>query len=306
MFALKTICFVGQLVHKACLEAIFKNSQVASVIVSGPSLTPCTFLGDPKEYARKLNIPVLDSADVSRERLIEIAVQTDVGISLGCSRVLRNRELNAPRLGTFNLHPSALPKYRGRHPCLYAIMEGQKTVGITLHRMDAGIDTGPIVSQMTEALSPSDDIVSLTDSIYSRGALLLEEFLAELSANGKISEVIQPKSIDPLEDMRVIDWRDSAWRINNLVRALTFPWPMAKTYFQGEPLLVSKTRVVEDGLVNSGLVLDVQDNAIRVGTGGHSIDILELRDEHRQIISLEQFVGTFQHIPGVSHYGNHA
>ena len=286
------------------MEELFSRSDVVSVIVGGPALTPLPYLADPKEHAKRFGVTVLDSDDIGTEDLIGLASQADVGISLGCNRILRKREIEAPRLGTFNLHPSALPEYRGLHPDLYAIMDGQKNVGVTLHRMDTRIDTGPIVAQRIEVVSPDDTVVSLTDRLYSHGASLLGQLLTELATHNTVAEYEQPKSFDPLEIRRVINWNDSAWRIANLVRALTFPWPMAKTNLQDKTLLVSRIRVVDDGVINPGRVTMVMDDAIRVGTGGHSVDIQELRDEVRKILPLDQLVSELRLVPGETCFGD--
>ena len=302
MSALTSICYSGKLVHEACLDVLFNRTVVTAVIIVGPPLTPLPFLADPTSYARKQGAPVLDGDDLGTERVIDLASQADVGISLGYGRILRKREIEAPRLGTFNIHPAALPQYRGRHPDLYAIIDGQTIVGITLHRMDTGIDTGPIIAQAEETVSPEETIATLTDRLYDRGAGLLEEFLDRLTRSEPIPEQPQPKSADPLELRRVINWHDSAWRINNLVRALTYPWPMAQTFLAGIPLLVSKVRVVEDGFIHPGYISEILDDAIRVGTGGHSIDILELRDPTRSIISIDQFASEFKPVPGETRF----
>ena len=284
---------------------LFQNSRVVSLVSAGPPLTPLPFLADPKEYADRWDAPLLESSDVSKERLKDLASEVDVGVSLGCRRILRKEELSAPRYGTFNLHPSALPKYRGMHPDLYAIMDGQTSVGITLHRMDTGIDTGPIVAQATEEVCPDDTIVSLTDKLYSRGAGLLEELLVELASEAPVvSEVRQVRSFDQLEPRRDIDWRDSGWRIHNLVRALTYPWPMARTRYGGQELLVSAVRVVEDGRINPGRIHAASGDGIRVGTGGNSVDILELRDEQRNVLPLDKLIAELGLVPGESCLGS--
>jgi methionyl-tRNA formyltransferase len=221
---------------------------------------------------------------------------------LGYGNILRKGVLDAPRLGTFNLHPSALPEYRGLHPDLYAMMDGRNQIGITLHRMDSRIDTGPIVSQSLETLSPDDTIVTLSDRIYARGAVLIEGFFNQIMNDEQIPNTVQPSSVDPLDHQRIINWHDSGWRINNLVRALTYPWPMAKTYLAGKPLLVSKVRETEDGAIEPGLILEFLDDGIRVGTGGHSVDILELRNTDREIIRIDDLKSEFQVAPGSTRF----
>lgn len=298
-----SICFFGRLTHRTCLDSLFKNSEVKAIVIAGPQMIPLPFLEDPKGFAKSLGVAVFDSDQIDSEQLIELAAQVDVAVSVGCARLLKKRELEAPRFGTFNLHPAELPKYRGKHPDLFAIMDGQSRVGVTLHRMDTGIDTGPIVAQLTEPVLTDDTIVTMTDKLYSRGAVLLSELLADLANDSQIEQVSQARRFDPLDLRKIIDWHDSAWRINNLVRALTYPWPMAKTIVAGKPILISRLRIVEDGLINPGYLLAVSDDAIRVGTGGNSVDILEIRDEEKKIIPLKELADEFRSMVGQIPFG---
>lgn len=300
--ALTCLCFVSCLIHRECLDTVFANSRVISVVIAGPALTPLPFLADPREYAQKSRIPAVDAQGAAPEYLEDLASKVDVGISLGYGRILPHPVIAAPRLGVFNLHPSALPQYRGKHPDLFAIMDGQETVGITLHRMEKGVDTGPIVFQHREAVGPEDTIVTLSDRLYRQGARLLEKLLTRLGKGLPLEEMPQPVAVDALDVRRAIRWRDSAWRIHNLVRAVTYPWPMAKTSFQGHPLFVSRTRVVTDGTTKPGIVLAVSSSGIQVGTGGDSIELLELRNERREVVPLAEFVARFGVVPGKSRF----
>lgn len=304
--AVSCLCFASRLIHKVCLDAVFAHAQVSSVVVAGPALTPLPFLVNPSEYAEKFGVPVLDAQDETQQHMEQLASQADVGISLGYGKVLPSAVIAAPRLGVFNLHPSALPQYRGKHPDLLAIMDGQDTIGITLHRMEKGVDTGPIVFQHREAVRAEDTIITLSDRLYRQGALLLERLLANLAKGRVPEEVVQPASVDALEARRAIHWRDSAWRIHNLVRALTYPWPMATTSFEGKPVFISRTRIIKDGTIEPGLILEVSGSGIRVGTGGDSIEVLELRDERREIVPLSEFATRFQIVAGKSCFGDGA
>jgi methionyl-tRNA formyltransferase len=300
--AVTCLCFVSRLIHKECLDTVFANSRITAVIVAGPKLTPLPFLADPGEHARKSRVPAFDWQDITPTRLEELAAKVDVGISLGYGKLLPPAVITAPRLGVFNLHPSALPLYRGKHPDLLAIMDGQDTAGITVHRMEKGIDTGPVVFQHRETIRPEDTIVSLSDRLYQQGARLLEGLLTGLGKGLSLKEIPQPAVVDALEVRRAIRWCDSAWRIHNLVRAMTYPWPMAKASFQGKPIYVSRTRVIRDGTIRPGLVLAVSDAGIQVGTGGDSIEVLELRNEQKAIVPLGEFAARFELVPGKSRF----
>ena len=304
--AVTCLCFASRLVHVACLGAVFAHSKVTSVVIAGPTLTPLPFLADPGEYAQKSQVPLFDAQDATPKHLEELASKADVGISLGYGRILPPAVIAAPRLGLFNLHPSALPKYRGKHPDLLAMMDGQDAVGITVHRMEKGVDTGPVVLQHKEAVRAADTIVTLSDRLYRQGAQLLERLLTDLAKGLTLGEVPQPPTVDALEVRRIIRWGDSAWRIHNLVRALTYPWPMAKASFQGSPIFISRTRIIKDGAIKPGLVLAVSDSGIQVGTGGDSIEVLELRNEKKEVVPLAEFITKLEVVAGKSSFNDGA
>lgn len=299
---LTSICFTSKFVHTACIKTIFDNTEVKALIVSGPDLNPLPFLTDCIDYALKHNIPVYPNKDITGSDILRISQETDVGISVGFGSVIRRKQFTGPTFGTFNLHPSKLPAYRGMHPIIYGMMNGEPTLGITLHKIDSGIDTGPIISQSTELVTPHDSVRSMTDKLYTKGAELIDQLLHTLTEKGYVPEVNQSMYDDLLGARRVIRWNDSAWRINNLVRSLSYPWPMAKTFFESTPILIGGSDIIHDNEMIPGLILDICPDYIKVGTGGHSITISEIRDENKNIIPIPKFRELFNPIPMQSRF----
>lgn len=300
---LTSICFTARFVHSLCLDTIFEHTEVKALIINGPPLTPLPFLRDCKQYALSHNIAVYEDKELSTEEIEKMATETDIGLSVGFGTIIQERQFLGPSLGTFNLHPSELPAYRGMHPVIYAIMNGEKNVGITLHRITAGIDTGPIVFQSNEPVTEYDSIYSITDKIYTRGAKLLEQLLVKVKETGYLSEQKQYQYNELINNRRVIQWNDSAWRINNLIRSLTYPWPMAKTFYKANPLLISTSNIINDNQINPGLIMDISSTSITVGTGGQSIKITEIRDHEKKIIPFHTLQEKLNLIPLKSRLG---
>jgi methionyl-tRNA formyltransferase len=160
-------------------------------------------------------------------------LQPDLIIVVAYGQILPPAILDLPRHGCLNIHPSLLPKYRGAAPIQWAIANGDTETGVTIMKMDAGLDTGPIVSQRRTPIRSEDDSATLHDRLAQLGAELLVQTIPDYVA-GKIQPVPQPAAGASRaakikkEDGR-IDWNQPAQTIWNRLRAFT-PWPGAFTF----------------------------------------------------------------------------
>jgi len=170
----------------------------------------------------------------------ELAYLTDLApdliVTAAYGKIFRRRLLALPRLGCINLHPSLLPRYRGLTPISWAILRGDATTGVTVYRMEEGIDTGPILLQRTESIRPDDTAHTLGERLGHLGADLLCEAIRGLAAN---QLVIRPQdeatvSYAPRLEREHgrLDWRLPATQVERLVRALD-PWPGTFCYLGG-------------------------------------------------------------------------
>ncbi len=156
------------------------------------------------------------------------ALAPDLIITAAYGKIFRRRLLAMPRLGCINLHPSLLPRYRGLTPVAWSILRGDALTGVTIYRMDAGVDSGPILLQRAEPIEPDDTCGTLTARLAERGAVAVCEVVRDLRA-GDLTPVSQDEtqaSHAPRlnrEDGR-LDWRLPATQVERLVRAFD-PWP---------------------------------------------------------------------------------
>lgn len=172
-------------------------------------------------------IPLQESGDL-REAVSALA-GTDLLVT--CRFGLLDRSVfEAPRLGAVNVHSSLLPRYRGVHPVSWALVRGESVTGVTLHRIDAGVDTGPVVGQVEVPIGETDDIWSLTARLDAVSADLVGRVLETVRQTGLLPPS-RPQSGPPStaprrrpEDGR-IDWRLDDRRIHDLCRALRPPMP---------------------------------------------------------------------------------
>ena len=140
-----------------------------------------------KSLALKLNLPVLQPARARDEKFIgELrALKPDLIVVVAYGHILPPAILDLPRHGCLNVHTSLLPKFRGAAPIQWAIATGETETGVTIMKMDAGLDTGPIVSQRRTPILPADDSATLHDRLAQLGAELLAQTIPDFVA-GKI------------------------------------------------------------------------------------------------------------------------
>ncbi|MBO5216143.1 MAG: methionyl-tRNA formyltransferase [Alistipes sp.] len=189
---------------------------------------------DVKVAARELGLPILQPERLKAEEFVEAmrALQPDLGIVIAF-RMLPEVIWAMPRLGTFNLHASLLPQYRGAAPINWAIINGEQKTGITTFLLNHEIDKGAIINQQEMAILPEDNIGTMYDKLMHAGCDLVVDTVEKI-ASGNYTPIeqmhIDESTLKPApkifkEDCR-IDWSWEGRRIVNFVRGLS-PYPAA-------------------------------------------------------------------------------
>jgi len=193
--------------------------------------------------------------------------------------------------GALNIHASLLPRWRGAAPIQRALLAGDRETGISIMRMDAGLDTGPVLSQHRLPIADDDDAGSLHDRLATLGADAIVQALASLET-GKVQAVPQPaegatyaRKIS--REDTVLDWSQPAPALERAIRALR-PSPGAATTLQGERIKVWRARVV-DGRGAPGSVL-AADDALVVACGSEALAITELQRAGGKLLSAADFL----------------
>jgi len=196
--------------------------------------------------------------------------QPDVIVVAAFRQILRPDVLALPAYGCLNVHASLLPRWRGAAPIQAAIRADDSQTGITIMQIDAGLDTGPMLSQRAIPIGPRETGQTLHDKLATLGASLLIETLPGY-INGDIRPQSQPEDEALItyapqikKEEGIIDWSDSAAAIDRLVRAFT-PWPGTATTWGGRRLKIISGQAV-DGTAPPGQVI-AYDNGIAIGTG---------------------------------------
>lgn len=268
------------------LEVISETEEVVGVIAHPP---------DPEDGARYLSVydyairrgwkPIRSTGkDRNLARFIRDASPELLWIT-DYRYLLPDSLLGAAPLGVINLHPSLLPRYRGRAPINWAILRGETTLGLTAHFVDGGLDTGDIISQMSFELGTDHDVGDALEILYPLYYRLTKEVLGFIR-RGRVPRTPQDHSQATRfshrrpEDGR-IDWHQSVHSIWNLVRAVSSPYPGAFTTLADYKLTVWKAQPSSFHLTSRstpGAVLDVGTHgvAVQCGDGILSLTSFEL------------------------------
>jgi methionyl-tRNA formyltransferase len=232
-----------------------------------------------KQAALQLGIPVKQPENLRHPDAIAQLKgwSPDLIVVAAFGQILRPEVLNLPNYGCLNVHGSLLPRWRGASPIQASILAGDEQTGVTIMKMDTGIDTGPILNQRAIAIAPNDTYGTLSPRIATAGAKLLLETLPSY-ISGKL--VPQPQSEEGVTYARMLkkedgllDFSSSAVKLVRQVRAMN-PWPGAFFNWNGASLKVHQARVGigKSPGMDSRLVID---GNIAVGTG-EGILILEI------------------------------
>jgi methionyl-tRNA formyltransferase len=225
----------------------------------------------------------------------------DVYVVAAFGQILPQEVLDIPPHGSINVHASLLPRWRGAAPIHAAIRAGDDTTGITIMKMDAGLDTGPMLSAGTLKILPDDTAQTLHDKLAQLGAdLIINTLPGYLS--GSIEPQAQPEdgityAPQIKKDEGEIDWTQSAVIIERLVRAFT-PWPGTYTYWDARQLKIH-AGYVGDGNLEAGRV-DIIDGRLAIGTGEDIYYPTMLQLEGKQSLPVDEFVRGRSDIVGVT------
>ncbi|KTD03792.1 methionyl tRNA formyltransferase [Legionella geestiana] len=222
------------------------------------------------------------------------ALHADVMVVVAYGLLLPEVILALPRLGCVNVHASLLPRWRGASPIQQAILHGDTESGVCIMQMDKGLDTGPVFTQRTCKVLPTDTAASLHDRLAALSPELLIETL-DAMAEGRASAVPQAtegvtlaRRIDK-DDARM-DWRQDAQSIERLVRAY-HPWPCAFTDIGGERIRVHAARVVPlEQPASPGTVVALETSGLVIAAGRDAVAIERLQFPGGRVLGVSEWL----------------
>jgi methionyl-tRNA formyltransferase len=251
-----------------------------------------------KEVAQQANLTVLQPQRAREENFTQqlADLKPDLIAVAAYGQILPKAILDLPRFGCLNVHTSLLPKYRGAAPIQHAILNGDAETGVTIMKMDVGLDTGDILMQERMPIAASDNSQILHDRLANLGAELLVRTIPQY-VSGSIQPRPQPvKGVTHAPKIKKtdgeIDWTQPARVIWNRVRALV-PWPGAFTHLPAQPqphlLKIWEAEVVER-TGEAAHVLQADKHGIVIGCGSEALRILVLQREGGRRLSAAEFL----------------
>lgn len=289
------------------LDKLINSRHKVELVVSAPDkkrgrgkiFTPTPV----KEFAAQKGLIVLTPADLKEENFISRLKKINADLFVIVAfRILPKEVYSIPLKGSFNLHGSLLPKYRGAAPIQWAIINGEKETGVTTFFLEEKVDTGNIILQEKLPIDVKDDFGSLHDKMMMLGAEVVKKTV-DLIDEGNIRLLKQDNSkASPApkitKEICRIDWNKSADQIHNLVRGLS-PYPCAYFELNGKTYKVFKTKIVNhhpavDDLPLSPNRIVTTKHEIFFNTGNGILQILELQPEGRRRMTAEEFLRGYQ------------
>jgi len=280
-----------------CLEKLIENKDDVLAVFSQPDkpvgrkqiLTPPPV----KVSAEGHGIPVYQPSSLKNDDAINLikSFNADLIVVVAYGKILPSEILTASKYGCINVHASLLPKYRGSAPIQWAVLNGDSETGVTIMKMDEGIDTGDIMLVKKTDIGINETSEELFDRLSVLGANALVECINNIDR-------IEPEKQDEdgavyvnkiSKDLSPIDWSKSALEVHNKVRGLQ-SWPCAVTTMNGKNIKVHKTVLSSKTGNKSGQVVD-NKNVLTVCCGdGKCVDILSLQQDGKKKMDTKSFL----------------
>ena len=284
------------------LKSVYKSNHELAAVVTAPdkergrgrkvTFTPV------KQFAVDHNLPVYQPEKLKGniefvDQMNELHPDLFVVVAF---RILPKEVFNIPKFGSFNLHGSYLPKYRGAAPIQWALINGETETGLTTFKLAEKVDTGNIYLQEKIEIFPADNFETLHDRMSLLGADLVLRTI-ELIESGNYELKQQDDSIASsapkiTREICKIDWNKTALEIHNLVRGLS-PHPAAFFNYNDKVLKIYKTEIVEKKDLKSFQILQTKTE-LEIGCGKDAIRVLEIQQEGKKRMGIEEFLRGFK------------
>ena len=223
----------------------------------------------------------VDNINDKQNIIILKEINPDLILVMGWSQLLKNEIIKIPKFGVVGSHPTELPKYRGRAPIPWTILKNLKESALTFFYIDEGVDDGDILDQRKFSISEKDDATTLYKIMTNLGKEMLLDNLVSIKEGWQIrkkqdqNEFIENWPKRTIEDGK-INWNNSSEEIHTLIRATTHPYPGAFTEFKNQKLIIWKSEFLNNTNSKLGIVEEINNDNILVGTGKGALKILKV------------------------------
>jgi methionyl-tRNA formyltransferase len=284
------------------LEAVIAAGHEVALVVTQPDRAAGrgmqVQIGAVHEAAQRLGLDVVQPEKIKKNEEFRAkleALRPDTILVVAYGRIIPDWMLELPRFGCINLHGSLLPKYRGAAPIQWAVANGECETGVTTMRLNAGLDTGPMLLAQVVPIAPEETAEDLFESLAAVGAELTVKTLRGLE-DGTVTAIEQDHAgatLAPIltRDDGRMDFSRTASELVNRWRGFQ-PWPGAWTTLRGKKLIVHRLCAAAESVEPSA----VRADGIRmfVGCANGSIELLEVQMEGKKRMTAGEFLRGFQ------------
>jgi methionyl-tRNA formyltransferase len=257
-----------------------------------------------KVAAHRAGIPILQPTKIRTQEFRETlqGFRPDLFVVVAYGRILPLSLLELPPLGCINVHGSLLPKYRGAAPIHWAVINGETETGVTIMRMDEGMDTGDILLPAHLPIGPDETTGSLLPKLATLGATALQEAL-DLLRQDRLTQVPQDPTKATMAPMLtkehgLMDWNRTAPELHCLIRGLD-PWPTAYSFLAEERFRFFAPKVISyHGQSPPGTLLQADKHGLLIATGHDAILITQIQSENGKRMKVEAFLCGHSMQPG--------
>lgn len=290
------------------LEALVKSEHEVVGVVTQPD--------KPKGRGKEVQFPPVKEAALAHglevyqpKRIREpecvsylAKYQPDIIVVAAFGQILPKEILDMPGYGCINVHASLLPKYRGAAPIQWAVINGDKVSGVTIMRMDVGLDTGDMIDKVEVELAPEETGGSLFDRLAAEGAKLCVKTMEKIENGTAVytkqndEEATHTRMIS--KKMGKINWNMEAAEIERLIRGLN-PWPSAYTFLNGKSLKVWRATVIDDGDGDkAGCIVKADGKSLWIQTGKGILSLEEVQLEGKKRMLTADFLRGYHVMEG--------
>lgn len=272
------VTFLGN--ESPYLQVIKDQAFLHLVVCEKVSWKVKKYFGSSYDFARRNRIQIMEP-----HVYVNNPIVTDLIIVSGYPKLIPPKIINHPKIGIVNIHQSLLPAYGGRHPLNWAIINGEKYTGITIHHVNEKFDDGKIIFQERVKIGSEDTIMDVYYKTVEKGKKLLRKLLSTIIKDG-INGLVQNKQPGSYFPPRIpkdgrINWKEPAIKIKNLVRALVEPYPGAYFYYKGWKIILENVRVVDNRSIAADIGKPILSNGkVLVKTGSGTLEILKTRNSN--------------------------
>ena len=249
-----------------------------------------------KVLAEEHGLPVFQPASLRPQENQQLVadLNADVMVVVAYGLILPKAVLDMPRLGCINVHGSLLPRWRGAAPIQRALWAGDAETGVTIMKMDVGLDTGDMLYKLACPITSDDTSATLYDKLADLGPQGLIETLQQLADNTVKPEVQDDALVTYAEKLSKeearIDWSLSAAQLERCIRAFN-PWPMSWLVIDGQPVKVWKASVISGATtVEPGTIIDASKNGIQVATAQGILNLESLQPAGKKAMSAQDLL----------------